>query len=974
MGNTIRRTPVSFDIPDSPDYEFLNITDFKGINISDNPFTLNSNTASDMLNLYVDETNTLTTRPRLEMFQSFKNARPNMSEFLMCVPLSFGYMINYKINSSSYATDLVCESNDELIYITVSNGNLIKGPNLIVFEQSDNIYVLGNNSYCVITYTLTNDIVSSATCSEVKGYVPTLSVGGTNLISGTSYESLNILTDKYKQTYFWDGTWNPEDLKKKDDDEINNKYISHNYYNFLSNVKSFRILESPTEFTGSTVTQTKLLFGRGEGYNSLYLYDFKNLTQTQIGYPSASELPEYMDEVYGDCSSNGEIIVYYYYSSVVGNSSIDGGLYVKRNNEWKTICRDVGYDFDKLQFDDVYSKVVSMSSDGNIIACLVDKGLSNPYLLVYKYDETEDYDKILEYSLSSEINDYVIFLSRNGNTLAVLPRARSSNGNVYIFKNLLSQENITEPTYTLNIASYPAQTALSNNGQYFITGSYSDAHLYDLNVSTDNTPSEIEISDKNKSVLFSSQNLLFSPDNNKLYIITNQGTDDIYEGYLLLNEYDEVLDEYVSIEGLRYVQCDLSGASSYVASAYVTNNTIVYTDSLGNQIQSIYFDFNSELPLLEIVRTVSSDDDDYNTWSELNSLIMKSICSIRFDNERWFAARNTVFKTTNNDPTYIEVANYSELGETDETITGFNLVQNDMLIAYKDNYIWAITPTTITENDVSIKTYVYQESKNTVGNNAVGASLVTTYTEIPLQIAYDGIYGLKQLTNISAVDRISESLSDPIAKKWLDEDKNVIRNAKTLNRLYWTYIILSYEKITKVYLLDNRTTEWYYWEFPIKVNDAFVKNNIVYFSNPDGMLYTLQTSDIINKYNPDTTEYYDDGQQIINWFWKSQILPLGTINYSKRLIDTTFIFTDTDTTDEYSLNYRFTAYRKVVSQTNTTTISNRLNYIQSTTKKTLINRCNFIQLELSNTVDDLNNNKLRLVGLGFKYVLLEGLL
>ena len=55
------------------------------------------------------------------------------------------------------------------------------------------------------------------------------------------------------------------------------------------------------------------------------------------------------------------------------------------------------------------------------------------------------------------------------------------------------------------------------------------------------------------------------------------------------------------------------------------------------------------------------------------------------------------------------------------------------------------------------------------------------------------------------------------------------------------------------------------------------------------------------------------------------------------------------------------------------TISNKLNYIQSVTKKTLIPRCNFIQLELSNIDDDLNNNKLRLVGLGFRYVLLEGL-
>ena len=62
------------------------------------------------------------------------------------------------------------------------------------------------------------------------------------------------------------------------------------------------------------------------------------------------------------------------------------------------------------------------------------------------------------------------------------------------------------------------------------------------------------------------------------------------------------------------------------------------------------------------------------------------------------------------------------------------------------------------------------------------------------------------------------------------------------------------------------------------------------------------------------------------------------------------------------------------SKSNETTISNRLNYVQSTTKKTLIPRFNFLQLEISNVEDDLNNNKLRLLGLGLKYVLLEGLL
>ena len=66
MGSTIRRQPVTNSIPASPDYKFLNITNFGGIQKSSNPFVTSSNTASDCLNVYVDEDNALSTRPRLQ--------------------------------------------------------------------------------------------------------------------------------------------------------------------------------------------------------------------------------------------------------------------------------------------------------------------------------------------------------------------------------------------------------------------------------------------------------------------------------------------------------------------------------------------------------------------------------------------------------------------------------------------------------------------------------------------------------------------------------------------------------------------------------------------------------------------------------------------------------------------------------------------------------------------------------------------
>ena len=83
---------------------------------------------------------------------------------------------------------------------------------------------------------------------------------------------------------------------------------------------------------------------------------------------------------------------------------------------------------------------------------------------------------------------------------------------------------------------------------------------------------------------------------------------------------------------------------------------------------------------------------------------------------------------------------------------------------------------------------------------------------------------------------------------------------------------------------------------------------------------------------------------------------------------------DSDSTDDYGLNYKFKVFRKLASESDATTITNRLNYIQSVTKKTIIPRFNFLQFELSNIDEDYNNNKLRIVGLGLKYELLAGLM
>lgn len=955
MANTIRRTPVSFDIPDSPDYKFLNITDFRGIAISDNPFTLSSNTASDMLNLYVDETNTLTTRPRLELYESIKKSHPDMTKFLGLYPLSFGFLLHYtkpSYSSEQYELELMYISNNTLQYKVVS-GDIPQTEKLIVFEQNDNIYIVANG-YRVITYEMSGGTPNNVQISDVQGYVPTIMRGGTNLAAGTKDEDYNLLSNSYKIDFRWDGTWNPNDIKISESDTLDNQYRIT--YSLEHNFTPYRFIESSfADMDKETLTGGKWIVNR---LNRNYLEQYTRLENVwhsdSYGVPSSSLLPDRYDNLFGDGSSDGSIVAYYYYSSVVdtGTSSVDGCVLVKRNDVWHSIIRDADKSCNTLNG-------IKMNDDGNVLAI----GYSNAndvVVEIYSWNNVDStYAQIYTKSFPSSYYRFDTFeLSRNGNTLIY-----AELGEETIVSNILSGTPV-EISKKLT-SQINRNFTISDDGALIFWREYDIGHLGTIENNTiiekKNLPS------KTLEVLGKIDYAKFSPDNSKLYVLKGTMNRPDVEGWIVLNDYTNSV----------FVPNSFASATQDILAPYVTNDAVIYAYEISNRIvlQKIRYDFGSETPLLTLTHTISSDDDIYDDFIERQNLLYNAIISTRFNNERWFASKNIVFFTSGNNPTYVPYMSTTILGESDENVTGFNLVQDDLLIIYKDNYIWAMSPQTFSNTSGSTTTdYSVAETKNTVGNNAVGASIVSAYRELPLQIAYDGIYALSQLTNVYASDRISESISDNIAKKWLQEDRSVIQNAKTINRLYWTYVILSYEKITKVYLLDNRTTSWFYWELPISVVNAFVKDNVVYMAHTDGTVYTLQTSEIINKYNPNLTEYYDDGEQIINWYWKSQILPLGTINYSKRLIDTTFIFTDTDSTDEYSLDYKFTAYRKVVSQTNATTISNQLNYIQSTTKKTLINRCNFIQLELSNSVDDLNNNKLRLVGLGFKYVLLEGLL
>lgn len=935
MGTTIRREPVSFNIPSAPDYKFLNITNFRGLDVSSNPFELASNTASDCLNVYVDETNTLTTRPRLEK-KELKDTNgdailPLNGTCLGVYPLHDGYLFHY-------TQEMKLLRGNTLSTVTADKIPQTKCKH---FEHGDKIYLLGDGRYMV---------VSDNKLADVEGYVPNTSI---IRLDGTveKDEQLNLLSDKYTEKYFWDGVSDPK-ISSSPQNTKNEYYIKENIDYRFSGKIPMTILENKTALwrDGDKTVGVYNFDPEFDGYREIYTTHGIRCTDGSLASGRKSfnlwewnYNPNYPDSLY---------FLNYEDEKFVRSESIElEGL--NNSNYWQ------------LSPDGYY--MMTSSSDGIVyLFHAADVSDNGKYSITYEVVRLPSTEYAVKYVLSNNKIWCVHFVD---------------NKTIKIYVSDLNNVSFTEfDTYTDPKIFY---------GGYKIDVTENDEIMWIYNHDT------VIVYRNGDSSLRNVQKKTYVADihiNSDGFAWTTQDwltdTKTALKIYTIPN-LSKINDRYlIDVFDVKPPK-NTSNTASDDFCCFYKNNFLFYkfdistSDTLTTENKSFLYIWNdNKEPNITVTKQITKYDDVYSEFTNARAKLLNANMFTRFDNNYWFASGNSCFWSEKNDPTYFTTTNNGELGDSNEHITGFNVANDTTLLVYKDNRTFLIQP--IYLETTGTREYTITESKNTVGNTAEGSAIVTTLTEIPLQINYDGVYGLSQVANVSAVERVADLMSEPINDRWLNEKDSVIKKSQTLNRLYWTYIILP-DEVCKVYLLDNRTNSWYYWELPINLLSAHVKDNHAEFVDTDGNIYFLTTTDIRNM-DFDTqliTEYYDANKKLIPWYWQSQILPLGTMNYSKRLVNTTFILTDTDTQDGYGLNYSFKVFRKLASGVPEKELSGDLNLVRSTTKKTNISKFGFLQIKLSNITEEsqgteaekaYRNNKLRLVGLGLKYVLLEGLI
>lgn len=899
MGNTIRREPVSFKIPDSPDYKFLNITNFQGIHQTDNPFLADSNTASDCLNVYVDETNTLTTRPRLEK----KFSLPREYETLHIYPVSDGFI--YQVNDKYSGNVEFVHVHNDGGYSPLKNDSTFKfsSKKVCVLEHEKRYYILDGTKFFVCKLS-DNDFYYhiSDGYSDEDTYIPNVSIGSVSssgLGAEVDDEDYNMLSGYCTKTYLWDGLsdsspalLNSIKFENKDvsvinvDKELkgttfsigNQRYVTYSsdrIYIWTIIDDTIEIENSINDSSIKCVSVDGKYYGKiSDDEKTLSIYDMSKKHIRTVTIPAdGSDESSYIDEAIILKDELGVILTVYTYSSVLMESKISALFYEKDATGIYSREPYEMYKLEKWVSGDARIKVFTDSS-------------STAALIIREFGEFDG--TLISNLLGAE---------KNKQTVGI-PALRAA-----IEGSLL----ITSPSLSSFGVSTRGRVTISN-----------------IKKESDETRIFYDAIDTARSFAF------VNNDNTVLYCDTSG-----------LKGYDVV----------KKTQYKLSAYHNDKQMVMLSDGTVLYINSDNNKIDNV------------LIHTASGKPNLVVTYKNKNVLTYQLFDYIKFKNQWWFYGEDSFLCwSSKNNPTYLPYGNRKTLGKTEEPIMDAVLLNSyNMALIKKDKWFLVSTDETSGED-------IFYENKNT--NGAVTkAAIVSSYGGLPLFVGEDAIFGFVSMENTAQTDNTTVSISDKIKSLFLNikDKKNIFSTTKD----YWVYFFVPHETTTECLLLDERTGSWYLWNFNKKIICAhYDKENLMVFGDT-GVCYVLTNNDIITN---QSTEYYDDGKEIIQWFWRSQILPLGTINYSKKLNSTTFIMTDTDESDEYGLNYKFKVFRKLATESNATTISNRLNYIQSVTKKTIIPRFNFLQFEISNVEEDYDNNKLRLVGLSLKYELLAGLM
>lgn len=996
MGTTIRREPNLTALPKKVKPRYENVLNFKGLHITDNPFTADEASASDMLNVYVDDNNALTVRPRLEKTAGIFNINPNSVKLIKVFSLKAGRLYVLKNKTTNVVSLYIVKNTSGNPYFNIANSSSTSfSENMSILEFGDIINRYGQGDYIRIyddngqkeirkTYINTNEYY---TAWDVNYYIPTVKIRADMLTNdGVENEQYNAITNKYKVSYATPMVFTQTNFESFIGKDITLTSTTKSttvqkkedvFFNF--DVMKKQVISFDTSSIGDIVVYT-------DNVNKCYIStDYGktfNILECNIG-TDENALFEHIKADHIFLSGDGTVIytVYNgilkkYVNRVLIPAELDLSMFEVSSET---------YSVDFVNFDALSD--VDYSGDTFVT---IAKNNNYPYVIFISYDTntTQFSDITIKecHGSGQTASSYI-----DTNHLVLNPSGRFCAINYEYYDTLL--DDYSYGLFVVDKLGSNAGTPIASTNMYnerpvwvtdysltFIQHGVTD-NIITYSFNKDNTASTTYTSNSVTITLSSGQN---------------------YTGVVIGNAfyYDKC---YKIVDG-KVTSTVLSNTSSYLTSgdAWVhltsSNNGVIYYGQLDNVLYS-----NNAYMEDKDWFTVTYTDYSNNIFSNIS----KQTNVMFYRNAVWlYGYRNLLCFSgmddkNQQDYTYFPISHCGRLGvdttpsneKTD--ITGLSVINDTSLAAYKRDKVFLIAPQIV--DGVSAFTSV--ECKAVQGNVSIGQTINSPLTGIPIQINKDGVFALVNLANVYTADKVATLISEKINDKFLKEN---IENALLVAQKYWVIIMIPGD-ITHVYVYDDRTSEWFYWELPINVSATYKIDDDLFVVDAFGYVYKLNPKEKVIAINTDdaVTLYYDDvyvegadncfdaygvqGKNIV-WYWTSQILPLNSVSYAKQLNKTTFIVADSDVTDGYAFNFSIKGWRKKRTLVKSSDLDGTVYSVQATTKRTNVNRAHFIQLTVTNamlenhqlmlsktlkTDIDTNDQKVRLIGVSFKFKYLE---
>lgn len=971
MKQIYKRQPIQHDLPANYDdldaINYNNISNFKGLQVYDNPLIADQESTYSCKNVYVDEHGNLTVRPALVPV----GADPSRS-IIWSYTFNDGSILRLKFFENQYILD----TNFTDATMTFNSDSV---PNIVPVDTGDNKYIfiqdtnIGSNVLYKIadtfeqvegTILLDNPLDTDVAHYNILNNKVKYEYAGKNLGSVRPEDEYNI---NYMVPFAID--WStPHKIQPLDDNTIviatQNRFIISSAMNFInltvdtgyqrdSNDWCIRVLNGQIEITVACLDEDPAVSDRIPGKDSVGAYFWTGRVKRFIISLGGQILSEYTATI----SGAGLFAGYGYAIVLVGTGGVTDSY---GNVSYELYTKELNSDFDMSS--------ANLKTDWKEIELTV-----NLYPVIrYRYAAYRTkpgyYGRVVAFA------DGLAYIQRDYTASAPLHNVyyRRYDGTMIVNGAYLVNDLVAESGELYSIFD---DNVLSEANHLYFKGQ--DWSVDEAVIITKENDNRIIIKEntrpqvKGTAVALSSTAIYSSSENS------------IFE------------QEYLSVNPVEYT-FDETPIFATDTIAITTNNDSTLVHRSPKLLSAIIERDTSVIPVL----------------SEINEHV---VTGFFLDNCWWFITEHSIFGTGTDanglqTPERFDPLKYFKVSEV---ITGAIRISDTSFWVFHNNGAYLIYKTSLTLSGGAEYRWLCTATAKSKGCDFENALTTLPVSSNIVTVTGEDICNVIMKENIQSDERTLVPMTTQfsvIMRELLQKTASV----KILNYKYLTIFFLNPIEetgVTPAVVFDNVTNSWWQWEFPVQKVYSVDDFRQEY---TDKIEYTsrirCKTEYGIDQFYLTSDEHYWDVGMLkyevycdrllgnppilegeeplapeiletqIEWMWQSAIQLFGTLVRRKQLLFTTFVFDDympdEDARQDIDIGYYFNIYSRqyATSKPDSTTAS--VYRVSNNPCRTMISNYNYLQLVLHSREFDGKHfevlTKPKICCISMKYRILRG--